>query len=104
MLGIDTPHKPVEGNQTTITKTLIIMKKQLLLLVMMLLPMVAGAETVEIDGIYYELISKIKEAIVKSSSYSGIPTSTMPRCMCLRPLSMYTRQKSHGRASRKSLH
>ena len=50
------------------------MKKQILLLAMMLLPMVAGAETVEIDGIYYELVSKIKEATVTkkpSGSYSG---------------------------------
>ena len=35
-----------------------IMKKQLLLLVMILLPMVASAEDVEIDGICYNLISK----------------------------------------------
>ena len=48
---------------------------------MMLLPMVAGAETVEIDSIYYELVSKIKEATVTkkpSGSYSGsvvIPAS-----------------------------
>ena len=35
-------------------------KKQILLLAMMLLPMVAGAETVEIDGIYYELVSRLK--------------------------------------------
>ena len=41
-----------------------IMKKQLLLLVMILLPMVASADAVEIDGIYYELITKIKEAKV----------------------------------------
>ncbi len=34
---------------------------------MLLLPMVAGAETVEIDGIYYELISKIKQATVKGA-------------------------------------
>ena len=55
-------------------------KKQILLLAMMLLPMVAGAETVEIDGIFYELISKIKEATVKSNpnKYTGnvnIPAS-----------------------------
>ena len=58
-----------------------IMKKQVLLLAMMLLPMVAGAETVEIDGIYYELVSKIKEATVKQrpdGKYTGnvvIPAS-----------------------------
>ena len=34
------------------------MKKQLLLFVMMLLPMVAMADPVEIDGIYYNLISE----------------------------------------------
>ena len=41
----------------------------------MLLPMVAGAQgVVEIDGIYYELVSKIKEATVikkTSGEYSG---------------------------------
>ena len=57
------------------------MKKQILLLAMMLLPMVVGAENVEIDGIYYELVSKAKQAIVKPKSsgyYSGnvvIPTT-----------------------------
>ena len=35
--------------------------------ILMFLPMVAGAEPVEIDGIYYELVFKIKEAIVKQS-------------------------------------
>ena len=34
---------------------------------MMLLPMVAGAETVELDGIYYELVSKAKQATVKQN-------------------------------------
>lgn len=49
------------------------MKKQLLLLVMILLPMVAMADPVEIDGIYYNLISKTKTAEVTSNSngYSG---------------------------------
>ena len=58
------------------------MKKQLLLLVMMLLPMVTNADTVVIDGIYYNLISKIKEAeVTKNPSrnkYTGdieIPAS-----------------------------
>lgn len=41
-----------------------IMKKLLLLLVMMLLPMIAIADTVEIDGIYYNLVKKAKEAEV----------------------------------------
>ena len=50
------------------------MKKHILLLAMMLLPMAAGAEEVEIGGIYYELISTIKEATVKkkpSGNYAG---------------------------------
>lgn len=56
------------------------MKKQLLLLVMMLLSMVAMADPVEIDGIYYSLISKGNEAIVTSNpnKYAGditIPAS-----------------------------
>ena len=42
------------------------MKKQLLLFVMMLLPMVAMADPVEIDGIYYNLVSKAKQAEVTS--------------------------------------
>ena len=45
------------------------MKKQLLLFVMMLLPMVASADAVEIDGIYYELITKIREAKVVGGPY-----------------------------------
>ena len=57
------------------------MKKQILFLAMILLPVVAGAETVEIDGICYELVSKIKEATVTKNpngKYSGnvvIPAS-----------------------------
>ena len=50
------------------------MKKQLLLLAMMLLPMVASADAVEIDGIWYNLVSKAKQAEVAkkpSGSYSG---------------------------------
>lgn len=50
------------------------MKKQLFLLVMMmLLPMIANAEPVEIDGIYYNLIQKAKIAEVTSNPnrYSG---------------------------------
>ena len=45
---------------------------------MMLLPMVAGAETVIIGGIYYELVPKAKQAEVTYGSYSGsvvIPAS-----------------------------
>lgn len=40
------------------------MKKQLLLLVVIMLPLAASAETVEIDGIFYELYSKEKIAEV----------------------------------------
>ena len=59
-----------------------IMKKQLLLLVMILLPMVASADPVEIDGIYYNLISKTQNAEVTSNpnGYTGtivIPESDM---------------------------
>lgn len=48
------------------------MKKQLLLLVMVLLPMLALAAEVEIDGLWYELGSKTKEATVvkyKNNNY-----------------------------------
>ena len=44
-----------------------IMKKQLLLFVLMLLPMMASADAVEIDGIYYNLILKAKQAEVTSN-------------------------------------
>ena len=50
------------------------MKKQLLLIVMTLLPMVAMADPVVIDGIYYNLVSKVKQAEVTkkpSGKYSG---------------------------------
>ena len=49
------------------------MKKNLLLLVMMLLPMVASADAVEIDGIYYSLNSDAKTAVVvdNPNKYSG---------------------------------
>ena len=49
------------------------MKKQLLFLVMILLPMVASADAVEIDGIYYNLITKVKTAEVTSNPnyYTG---------------------------------
>lgn len=56
------------------------MKKHLLSLLLTLLPIVASADAVEIDGIYYNLISKIKEAEVTSNpnKYKGdvnIPAS-----------------------------
>ena len=58
------------------------MKQTLLSLLMMLLPLMANAEAVEIDGIYYNLINKAKEAEVTSGSnkYTGdvvIPSSVV---------------------------
>lgn len=53
------------------------MKKQLLLFVMMLLPMIASADPVQIDGIWYNLVNKSKTAEVTRDpsksygSYSG---------------------------------
>ena len=50
------------------------MKEALSLFILMLLTLVAKAETVEIDGIYYNLISEIKEADVTNhlgGSYNG---------------------------------
>ena len=44
-----------------------IMKKQLLLLVAILLPMVASADPVEINGIYYNLVTKARQAEVTSN-------------------------------------
>ena len=55
------------------------MKKQLLLFISLLLPLVASAAAVEIDGIYYNLVSKVKQAEVTSKPsgyYSG--TITIP--------------------------
>ena len=49
------------------------MKKQLLLFILMLLPLLANAEAVEIDGIYYNLVSKAKLAEVtwNPNKYTG---------------------------------
>ena len=50
------------------------MKKVFLTLILTILPLLASAETVEIDGIWYNLISKAKEAEVtgyQNGSYSG---------------------------------
>ena len=49
------------------------MKKQILLFAMIMLPLVASAQSVEIDGIYYNLISKAKQAEVTSNpnNYTG---------------------------------
>jgi hypothetical protein len=56
------------------------MKQIVFLFALLLLPLAAIAETVEIDGIYYNLITKAKQAEVTSNpnKYSGsinIPTS-----------------------------
>lgn len=48
------------------------MKKQLLLFVMMLLPMVAMADAVEIDGIYYNLITKVGIAEVTYGNWTPL--------------------------------
>lgn len=48
------------------------MKKQLLLLVMMLLPIVALARAIEIDGIYYNLHGNVAEVTINPHTYSGI--------------------------------
>ena len=49
------------------------MKKQLLLFVLVLLPIVASADAVEIDGIYYNLVTKANQAEVTShpNRYTG---------------------------------
>ena len=49
------------------------MKKQLLLFMFMLVPMLASADAVEIDGIYYNLITKAQQAEVTSNpnKYTG---------------------------------
>ncbi len=57
------------------------MKKQLLLLVSLLLPLVASADAVEIDGIYYNLVSEGQAEVTSNQSeYSGditIPESVI---------------------------
>lgn len=55
-------------------KLMISMKKLSFLFLMMLLPLMASSETVEIDGIYYNLISKGKIAEVTSNpqKYHGV--------------------------------
>lgn len=62
------------------------MKKLLFTILTMLLPMVASAEAVEINGIYYNLIKKAKVAEVtckpnynESEKYSGsVDMHTVP--------------------------
>ena len=50
-----------------------IMEKRLVFVMMMLLPIMAGAEVVEIDGVYYEVVPKGKVAKVTSNpiKYTG---------------------------------
>ena len=49
------------------------MKRQILLILMALLPMLSYADAVEIDGIYYNLVSKARQAEVTSNpnKYKG---------------------------------
>lgn len=47
------------------------MKKLFLLSVLMLLPMLASADAVEINGIYYNLIEKAGQAEVTKKPYNG---------------------------------
>ena len=56
------------------------MKQTIISLLMLLLPLMAHAEAVEIDGIYYNLINKVKQAEVTTNpnGYKGnivIPSS-----------------------------
>ena len=64
-------------------KTIAIMKKQFFLFVLMLQPLVASADTVEIDGIYYNLNSEAKTAEVTSADKSSeavvIPKSVVSK-------------------------
>ena len=55
------------------------MKKQLILLVMIMLPLVASADAVEIDGIYYNLIPKGKIAEVTSNPYDYTGNVIIPQ-------------------------
>ena len=54
------------------------MKKILLYFVMMLLPMVASADAIEIDGIYYNIINKLKTAEVTSNPNKYVGNLTIP--------------------------
>ena len=47
------------------------MKKKLLLLVLMMLPMVASADAVEIDGVYYKLYGNLAEVTSNPNKYKG---------------------------------
>ena len=54
------------------------MKKNLLLLILMLLPLVASADAVEIDGIYYNLVPRAKVAEVTSNPNKYIGDVVIP--------------------------
>lgn len=54
------------------------MKKQLLLMLLMMLPLVASADAVEINGIYYNLITKVRQAEVTSNPYKYKKTVEIP--------------------------
>ncbi len=49
------------------------MKKPFLLILLVMLPLLASADAVEVDGIYYDIVSDTKEAIVTSNpnAYTG---------------------------------
>lgn len=47
------------------------MKKQLLLFFLMMLPLVASADPVEIDGIWYNLTAETKQAEVTGSYFTS---------------------------------
>ncbi len=73
------------------------MKKLILSLLTVLLPLVAFADAVEIDGIYYDLVTKAKEAIVTknpnkysgsvnipaSVTYSSFASENQPTCLAV---------------------
>ena len=70
------------SNRQNLNQEELIMKKQLLFLVMVMLPLVASAYDVEINGIYYHLDKTVRHALVTSSpsGYTGnisIPVSVI---------------------------
>jgi len=54
------------------------MRKQLLLFILLLLPMVASADAVEINGIWYNLVSKVKTAEVTNNPNGYRGTVVIP--------------------------
>ena len=57
------------------------MKQTLLSLLMMLLPLMVHAKAVEIDGIYYNLITNVKTAEVTSGSDKYTGNVVIPKTM-----------------------